>query len=199
MLVSLIYYVATLFAGIGFQLLTRWSPGKNVVISFFLTGILPPFLSFGLISGIWIGCAFCTLDSNIRRLSNNAQVHWKQTIIYSLWTFSGFLLTLLFLFKIKLGGFLKTGQSEILAWIFLLILEFCILRIIARSVPNWFRTPLGYRLGFINFIMVFYWIYSYGLFVILLTFCTFMLLFPALLLWMDFSGRDSDLVVMGRE
>jgi hypothetical protein len=199
MAVSLIYYFATLLAGIGFQLLTRWTPGKNAAISFLLTGILPPFLSFGLISGIWIGCAFCTLDMNIKRISHKVQVHWKQTFIYSFWTFSGFLITLVFLFKIKLGGVLKTEQSEILAWIFLLILEFCIFRIIACSVPNWFRIQLGYRLGLINFLLMLYWIYPYGIFVILLTFFTFLLLFPLLLLWMDFSDRDSDLVVMGRE
>ncbi|HYH01727.1 MAG TPA: hypothetical protein VEC37_01355 [Bacillota bacterium] len=193
---SLVYLV-TLLAGLGFQFLSRWSVTKNLWISLLILVLLPPSISFGLVCGIWVGCAFIPFSSSIKRPTNNFQVGWGEVIAYSLWIFAGFILTLVYLFKIKHGGNMETGQSEALAWVFLTMIELCICRIIACSVPSWSRSALGCRIGFINFLLMLYWLYPYGWFVIGLTFITFLVVFPLLLAWMDFPNNDSDVIVTG--
>ena len=193
---SLIYLV-TLLAGLGFQFLSRWSVTKNLWFSFLILALLPPSVSFGLVCGTWVGCAFIPLNSGIKRPGNDYRGSWREVVVFSLWVFAGFILTLVYLFKIKHSGNMEVGQSEALAWVFLAMIELCIFRIIACSVPRWSRSTLGCRIALINFLLLLYWIYPYGWFAAGLTFITFLVAFPLLLAWMDFPNNESDIIVTG--
>lgn len=192
-----IIYLAALLAGLGFQFFLRWSATKNLWLSFFILAVFPYLIGFGSVCGIWIGCAFIPYSSGIKRLPSNYRAGWKEVIVFSLWTFCGFLLTLVYLLKIKLTGHMRVDQSEALAWVFFLMIEICIFRIISCTVPGWFRIPLGYRMGFLNYLLVLYWTYSYGWFANILTLLTLLVVFPLLLKWMKFSNGEADMVVTG--
>lgn len=194
-----IIYIAALLAGLGLQFLSRWSPAKNLGLSFLILACLPYSFGFGLVCGIWAGCAFIPYSSNANHPKRqlNPKRAWREVFIYSLWTFAGFLMALIFLFKIKLSGNMQPGQREMLTWVFFGIIELCIFRIIACSVPGWFRLPLGYRMSFLNFLLILYWVIPYGWFAVVLTFLTLMAGFPLMLSLMSFSHTDSDIVMGG--
>ncbi|HEY8462887.1 MAG TPA: hypothetical protein VIM29_02535 [Bacillota bacterium] len=195
---SLIYLV-TLLAGLGFQFLFRWSVTKNLWLSFLILVAFSPSISFGLVCGLWVGCAFIPDSLNRKRLPNNYQIGWKDALVFSIWTFAGFLLTLVYLFKIKLTGNMEIVQSEALAWVFLTMIELCLFRIVADSVPDWSRGLLGCRMGLINFLMVLYWIYRYGWLVMGLIFISLIVAFQLLLSLMKFpTNRTNDVVRGGR-
>lgn len=192
-------FIATLLVGVAWQYLTKWSPGKKWLLSFLLACLLPPELTGGLLGGIWIGSAFITTPVNSQRdLKRHPQVGWREVVTFSLWTFAGFLLTLVFLFKIKSTGIWEIKQCQWFAWSFLAMLELCLLRIIARLVPSWLRLGVGIRMGFLNFLMLLYWLYPYGWVFGGLILVTLLVMYPLLLSVMAFSTGDADIMTRGR-
>jgi hypothetical protein len=193
-------FLALLLVGVGWQLLTKWTPTKNWGLSFLTALIAPPVPTAGLLTGIWICAAFIVVNPNWRQnLNNNSlRIAWKEVVIFSLWTFAGFLITLLFFFKLKLSGWYEIEQCQWFAWSFLFVLEICLLRIIARLIPGWSRTGVGVRMGFLNFLFLLYWLYPYGLILEGLTLLTLVVTFPILLGWLAFSQNNDDPVSRGR-
>lgn len=194
-----IIYIAALLAGVGLQFLSRWSPFKNLGLSFLILAMLPYAFGFGMVCGIWVGCAFIPYNTSANHPKRplNPKRAWREVFIYSLWTFSGFLMALVFLFKIKLAGGMQPPQMEALTWVFFGIIELCLFRIIACAAPSWFRLTLGYRMSFLNFLLVLYWVIPYGWFAVVLTFLTLMASFPLVLSLMSFAHHDSDVVMGG--
>lgn len=184
--VSVFIYILSLAIGFGLQLLIRWSPWLNLAISFLVVLFLPPNWSIGLVGGTWISCAFFTYNPEQERRFDVIQViNWSRTILSSLWTFAGFLLTLVFLWKLKVTNSLDVGQREIMAWYFLILVEICLYRVIARLSPNLYRGTLGYRIAFLNFLMILFWIVPLGIIYICLIFLTLMVINPLILMIVD--------------
>ncbi len=178
-------YLLTLGAGFVAQSFTRLSPWLNLGLSFLLILILPPGWSLGLAAGIWIGCAFFTFNPELDRLELLRGFSWMKVFLSSLWTFSGFLLTLCLLWKLKLSGYMVVSQREFLAWAFLGLIEICQYRIIAKLSPVLHRIPLGYGVAFFNFLMLLYWLYPLGIPVMALVLVTLLIINPLLLIFVD--------------
>ncbi|MGD8400415.1 MAG: hypothetical protein PVH64_05685 [Bacillota bacterium] len=193
-------FVASLLVGVGWQLLTKWTSAKNWGLSFLMVLIAPPLPAAGLLIGIWICAAFFDIEPNWRQdLNNNPpRIGWKEVVVFSLWTFAGFLITLLLFFKLKLCGRFEIEQYNRFAWTFLLVLELCLLRVIARLIPSWSRTGVGVRMGFLNFLFLLYWLYPYGWRLGGLILLTLLVAFPILLGWLAFSPKNDDLTIRER-
>lgn len=172
--------------GFGLQFLVRWSPWVNMAISYLVVVILPPGWSLGLIIGTWISCAFFTFN-----LEQQSQfeiipaISWSKTFLSAVWTFAGFLLTLIFLWKLKMSNSLEILPREILAWVFLILIEVCLYRVIAGLSPRLYRIPLGYGIAVLNFLMILYWIFPFGALVIFLILFSLLVLNPLLLILVD--------------
>lgn len=173
--------------GVVFQAICRPAVWINLLVSFGVVTLIHPGWSLGIIGGIWIKSAF--FDMNIREqdhLDQQEVVSWFHIFIVSLFTFAGFLLTLVMVWKIKtLPGFGIINHREWLAWAFLIFIEVSFYRIIAKLYMIWQRIRVGLGMGFLNFLMILYWVYPYGLAAVLLTFLSLILLNPALLIWVD--------------
>lgn len=183
---SIAIYLLFLAIGFGLQYLIRWSPRVNLAISYFMVLILPPSWSIGLIGGAWISCAFFTyMPERERRFEVTPAVSWGKTVFSSLWTFAGFLLTLIFLWKLKVTNSLGLYQREMFAWVFLILIEICLYRVIARLSPSFYRIPLGYGIAFFNFLMILYWIYPFGISWSILILFSLLIINPLLLLLVD--------------
>jgi hypothetical protein len=190
---------AWLLVGVAWQYLIKWTPGQNWVLSFLLACLLPPGLTGGLLAGIWICSAFIVSPVNLqRKVDRHPKASWKEIVKFSLWTFAGFLLTLVFMFKIKLTGVWEIKQCQWFAWSFLVVLELCLLRIIARLTPSYLRLGVGFRMGFLNFLMLLYWLYPYGWILGGLTLLTLLVMFPLLLSGMAFSKSKVGIIKKGR-
>lgn len=191
---SIFIYLLFLFAGFCLQFLARWSPLINLAASYLMVLFLPPAWSLGLTSGIWIACAFFTYNpEQEHHLDTIPAISFRKILLSSVWTFSGFLLTLIFLWKLKVQTNLDLGQRELLAWAFLGLIEICLYRVIARLSPSLYRIPLGYGMAVFNFLLLFYWIYSLGIVWMALIFFTFLIINPLLLLVVDLpAGATKD-------
>jgi hypothetical protein len=175
------------------QFFSRWSPWINLVVSFLIVLILPPFWSSAFIGGIWAACAFFTFHpENEKKVDGPSSLNWKRILFCSLWTFSGFLLTLLFIWKIKVHTDLSTVHREIAARFFLVGVEICLYKVITQISSRLHRIPLGYGIAVLNFIMILYWLIHLGLFTILLTFMSLFIINPLLLIWPDPSMKTRD-------
>jgi hypothetical protein len=187
--------LASLLVGVGWQFLTKWAPAKNWAFSFLMAFLAPPVLTGGLLCGIWICSAFIVPPANLKGGgNNNQQVGWKQVIIFSLWLFAAFLLTLVFLVKLKWAGIWEITQCQWFAWSFLAVLDLCLLRVIALLIPRWLRIEAGMRIGFFYFLLLLYWLYPYGWVLGGLTFLTLVIVIPLALSWLAFSSSNADLM-----
>lgn len=185
---SILIYIFFLVIGFGFQSMVRWSPWFNLALSYLIVLLLPPNWSLGLVNGSWIACAFFTYNpEQDNRFDTIPVISFRKTILASCWTFSGFLLTLLFLWKLKITNSLDLFPREILAWFFLILIELCLYRVIAKISPSLYRIPLGYGIAIINFLMILYWIYPLGISFMVLILLTLLIVNPILLLVIDSS------------
>lgn len=189
--------IGWLAMGWGFQFLTRWSPWVNLAISFLGVLILPPFWSSGLFLGIWLCCAFFTYHPELAREYEMTGISWMRLFGYAALTFSGFLLTLILLYRLKLDGSLGIGAREVVAWIFLGILEICLYKVIGRLAPGEYKMQYGYGIAFINFAMLLYWVIPLGPYWMGLIFITLVFVDPILLMLMDNNGNSGKRTMMG--
>ena len=179
-------YIVTLLLGFLFQALVRWSPRVILGISFLLALFLPPGWGIGLVEGLLITCAFFTYEPlRESQFDQTPTVSWQKILLTSLWTFAGFLLTLLFLLRFKLTGSINIQQGETLAWIFLILVEVCLYKVIVKDSFSLYRIPLGFGIAVLNFLMILYWIYPLGWSFIGLVFFSLLIINPLLLIWID--------------
>jgi hypothetical protein len=180
-------YLAALAVGFLIQYVIRWSPRLNTVLSFGAVILIPPFWSLGLIGGFWISSAFFTFKPESENQHRGAPpiITWQKVCLYSAWTFSGFLLTLVFLWKLKITNSLMIDQREVLAWLFLVLVEVCIFKIIAKISPGIYRIPMGYGMAVLNFLMVLHWIFPLGFYRAGLVLWALMVINPLLLSLVD--------------
>lgn len=189
----LLILLLTITGGFTIQFFTRLSPWINLAVSFPVILFLPSFWGYGLVCGIWISCAFSTFHPERENQINSPdRISWLKIFLYSLLTFGGFLLTLILLWKLKLTSTLNPGQREIFAWIFLLVLEICLYKIIARLSPGLYRIPLGYGIAVMNFLMILYWVFAKGLYFMVLIFFTLLVLNPLILTWVEPVSREGE-------
>lgn len=188
---------AALVAGWVIQSLVRLKPIWNFWVTFLTILIFAPIWSIGFTVGIWLCCAFLTYHSDVNS-QNEASRSRVWVFVDALFTFSGFLLTLLLLWKVKSNIRLPlTFQHEVGAWLYFITVEICFYRIIALNYPYRKRFAIGYEIGFYNTLMVLYWIYPYGWEAVVLTFITILVLNPLLLLWLDRPSRPADGIPLG--
>lgn len=197
---NIFIFILFLLVGFGLQFLVRWSPWVNLAISYLVVAIFPPVWSLGLIIGTWISCAFFTFNPELEhQFEMISAVSWRKTVFSALWTFTGFLLTLIFLWKLKMSNSLELFPREMLAWFFLILVEICLYRIIARLSPRLYRIPLGYGIAFLNFLMILYWIFPFGVLFILLILFSLLIINPLLLIIVDMPlGGDQDQIFRRR-
>lgn len=167
------------------QSLFRWSPWVNLIISFMAILFLPPIWSLGLVGGVWIACAFFTFNPDLDRLELLKGFSWYKVFFSSIWTFTGFLLTLSLVWKLKVSGFLLEAQRELLAWSFLVLIEACQYRVIAKLSPVLHRIPLGYGIAFFNFLMLMFWLYQMGITLMVMALVTMVIINPLILVFVD--------------
>jgi hypothetical protein len=165
----------------------------NLILSYLLIFILPPNWSLGLVGGIWISCAYFTYKPDLDRLELLKGLSWYKVFFSSLWTFAGFLLTLSLVWKLKVTGFEGASQRELLAWTFLVLIEVCQYRVIARLSPVLHRIPLGYGIALFNFLMLTFWLYELGIPSMIMALVTLVIINPLLLIFNDLpvgAGED---------
>lgn len=188
-------YLLSFGAGFIIQNFTRWSPWVNLILSFPIIFLIPPNWSLGLVGGIWIACAYFTFNFNpdLDRLELLKGFSWYKVFLSSLWTFSGFLLTLSLVWKLKVSGFELASQREFLAWTFLILIEVCQYRVIAKLSPVLHRIPLGYGIALFNFLMLIFWLYKFGISLMLMVLATLVIINPLLLVFVDLpAGANGD-------
>ena len=178
-------YMLSLSAGFVWQNFTRWSPWVNLGLTFLMVFMIPPSLSLGFSGGVWVCSAFFTFNPELDRLELLKAFSWLRVFLSSLWVFAGFLLTLCLLWKLKSSGYLVVAQREFIAWAFLVLIEVCQYRIIAKLSPVLYRIPLGYGIAFFNFLMLLFWLVPLGLSFMLMVLVTLMIINPLLLVFVD--------------
>jgi len=172
------------------QSIFRFSPRVSLGMSFLSVMIIPPLWGVGFTLGLWACCAFLTFSPEEEHQEKSG---FKRILLYALFTFSGFILTLLVLWKVKYGfKMLPALQRELLAWCYLIAIEVCFYKIIANTSPKWNRFQIGYGIGFLNTCMLLFWLFPYGYPVIILTLLTLLVINPLLLFWVDRPGREAD-------
>jgi hypothetical protein len=183
---SIVVNILFFLLGFGLQFVIRWSPVMNLLLSFVFALALPPGWSFGFIIGSWISCAFFTYNPEQEgQFEAIAVINWRRIIIASLWTFTGFLLTLVFLWRVKIDNTMGLYPREVLAWIFLVLVEICLCRIIAKLVPRLYRIPLGYGIAVLNFLMLLFWIVPFDIWKIGLILLSLLIIDPLILVLVD--------------
>jgi len=183
----------TMAAGFVIQFFARLSPWLNLAISFPVILFLPFFWGYGLVGGIWICCAFSTFQPELEnQIDSPNRVSWLKTVLFSALTFAGFLLTLILIWKLKLTSTLLPVQREIFAWIFFVVIEVSLYKIVARLAPGLHRIPMGYGMAVLNFLMIFYWIYPRGIFFMALVLVTLLIMNPLILTWVEPLVRQGE-------
>ena len=186
-------YLLSFGAGLVVQHFFRLSPWVNLILSYLLVFILPPNWSLGLMGGIWICCAYFTYNPDLDRLELLKGLSWYKVFFSSLWTFTGFLLTLSLVWKLKVTGIQLASQREVLAWTFLVLIEACQYRIVAKLSPIFHRIPLGYGIALFNFLMLAFWLYELGIPLMLMALVTLVIINPLLLIFIDLPvGTSGD-------
>ncbi len=182
------------------QYLIRWTPNFNLFLSYLLVLILPAEWSIGIVMGSWIATAFVTFSPNReRRLESYSALSGFSIFLYSLWTLGGFVLTLIFLYKLKASHLITIPlHRELISWIFLILIEVCQFKIIALSIPVTQRNSLGYYLAVLNFLMILFCTWSMGVVQNILIFAILLLVFPDLLKIVDGSSWRQNEMVIGR-
>lgn len=184
-------YLLTLGAGFGIQTLTRLSPWINLGLTFLLILLAPPGWSLGLTAGIWLACAFFTFNPELDRLELIKALSWVKVFFSSVWVFTGFILTLCLLWKLKLSGYLLVSQREFIAWAFFILIEVCQYRIIAKLSPVLHRIPLGYGIALLNFVMLLFWLLPLGIPFTVMVLVTLFIVNPLVLVFVDLPFGDN--------
>ncbi len=143
----------------------RWSPWAILMISFLTVLLLPPLWVLGLLAGWWISCAFFTSRSTdpIRTAEGGADFTWFSVCTSAFLAFCGYLLTVLFLWRIKTHCAISPQNVELFGWVLLLLIEVCIYKIIAGYCPALYRKYLGLGMTALVFLMMLYSIASLSL------------------------------------
>lgn len=183
---AILILLLTLAGGLFIQFFSRLSPWIILAGSFPVILCLPSLWGCGLVCGFWLCCAFNTFQpEQENQIDAPNRIGGLKILWFSLLTFSGFLLTLILLWKLKVTSPLSSLEREIFAWIFLSLVEVSLYKIIARLSPGLYRIPMGYGIAGLNFLMILYWIFSQGIVVIVLTLLTLLVLNPLLLTWVE--------------
>jgi hypothetical protein len=183
---DILILLLTLAGGLAIQFFSRLSPWIILGGSFLAILCLPSFWGYGLVCGFWLCCAFNTFQpERENQIDAPSRVSALKILGFSLLTFSGFLLTLILLWKLKVTSSLSSQEREIFAWIFLAVVEVCLYKVIARLSPGLYRIPMGYGIAVLNFLMIFYWLLAEGIVVIVLTLLTLLVVNPLLLTWVE--------------
>lgn len=189
--IAVLTIAGAIILGFLMQTIFRWSPRASLGISFLAVMITPPLWGVGITIGWWICCAFLTFHSEEEHFEKKSGL--KLVVLYAFFTFSGFILTLLILWKVKYGyRMAPVFQRELLAWFYLIAIEVCFYKIIAYSSPKWNRFKIGYGIGFLNTCMLLFWLFPYGYQAIVLTLLTLLVINPLLLFWVDRPGSEAD-------
>ena len=168
------------------QVLLRWPSWLVMLCPFLLVLLLPPLWALGLLSGCWISCAFLTTRPDSNRLPEEGPTFsWFHVVTGSLWVSSGFFLTLLLLWRIKTSSGIGPDQLEILGWSFLILVEVCIYKNIARNCPWPCRNHLALGMTVLTFLMIFYAIAATNFVTKLLTFIILLNGNLFMLVWVD--------------
>ncbi|TCL62219.1 hypothetical protein EDC14_102770 [Hydrogenispora ethanolica] len=185
-----------LWVGVGMLLQygLRWPSWLVMIGSFATLLLLPPWWSLSLVCGCWIGCAFFTVRPESSHPSENGSTFtWFQVVTGSVWAFSGFMLTLLLLWRVKTTNTLTPAELEILGWSFLLLVEVCIYKNIASQCPMHYRKYLSVGMTALIFLMLFYAVAATNFITKFLTFVIILNGNLFLLTWVDhplFQPRD---------
>ncbi|HBF37487.1 MAG TPA: hypothetical protein DDW50_09225 [Firmicutes bacterium] len=183
---SIMVYIGFFISGLGLQFVIRWSPAMNLLLSFILALALPPGWSFGFIIGSWISCSFVTFkpeqESQFEEITT---INWRRILLAALWTFAGFLLTLIFLWRLKISNVMAIYPREVVGWVFFALVELCLYRIIAKLVPRLYRIPLGYGIAVLNFLMVLFWILPFDIWKMGLILLSLLIICPLVLVLVD--------------
>ncbi len=150
-------YLLGCLIGFTFEYYARWSPWVIMVLSYLLVLLIPPVWFIGVVGGLWISCAFFVSRVATERSMDGAPslTVWK-LCSSSILTFSGFLLTLFSVWRVKDTGFMGPWQRELLGWSFLILIEACIYKYLATHCPSLYRKYLGLGITVLNFLMTFY-------------------------------------------
>jgi hypothetical protein len=190
-LLSSIFFILAVIIGTCLVYFTKESIKINLLLSFIIVSSLSPFWSIGIISGQWFGIAFFgsepEKDPKKERL---IVINLRKIFLYSLLTFSGFIMTLIFYFRLKITTALDPFSQQVFAWIFLVMIEVCFFRVIARWCPKWYRKRTGYGIAFFNFLMILYCVSPYGLLAMVMTFISMLIISPLLLKWIDYRSNN---------
>lgn len=179
-----------------FQNCFRCSPRWNLGVTCLVVIIFSPAWSMGWTLGSWFSCAFLTYhpENELRDMPQG----WLAIFCYAGFSFSGFILTLILLWKAKMGMDLPLMlYQEILGWMYLIGLEICFYKVIALATFRGDRFQLGYGIGFLNSLMLLYWVYPYGWMAMVLTSLTLLAVNPLLLLMMDRCPQSKKGMLMG--
>lgn len=189
LLLPLSIIAITAAAGFCLQNLLRWSPWLNFGFSFLVVTLLPPTWSLGIVIGTWLSCSFFTYQPEVeRRVDTPPPLSWVKVLLCSCWVFGGFFLTMLWLWRVKTGeSGLDISQREWLGWVFLIAVEICLYKVIARGTPPLYRVPLGYGIAGINFGLLCFWLYSVSILEKMMILFALMAASPLLLLYLDSS------------
>jgi hypothetical protein len=187
---GIVIFIFSVVLGTIWQTLVKLSPWINLALSFGILLVLAPAWSLGLVLGIWIGCAFITYNPvQERKVDPVTRIRWRRLFCLACFTFTGFLMTLILLWKFKIFGNYTVPQREVWAWIFLVAVEVCLYKVIVKISPGLKRIPLGYGIAVLNYLMILYWIIRLDWAVLVLTFFSLLLLNPLLLGWLDYAGE----------
>lgn len=196
--VAIIIFGVAVSIGWVIQNLAGWSPLQNLGVAFGIVLILPPAWSAGLTVGLWICCAFWTYSMKDDDKNEQPPKGWVQVLRYALFTFSGFILTLFWLWRMKAGFAVEMEwHREILGWFYFGAIEISFYKIITRSAPRWNWFQVGYGIGFLNAIMIAYWVYPYGLITVFLITITLLIANPLLLLALEHPLGKMDRIILG--
>lgn len=196
--VAIIIFGIAVAIGWVIQNLTEWSSLRNLGLTLGSVLILPPAWSAGLTVGVWICCAFWTDFSQDEANNESPPKGWLQVIGYALFTFSGFILTLFWLWRLKTELTIALEWShEILGWLYFGVIEISFYKLITRFNPRWNWFQVGYGIGFLDALLIAYWILPYGLLAITLTVVTLMIANPLLLLALEQSAGKNGRISLG--
>lgn len=195
---QVLFFLGMFILGFVIQYLVRWTHHFNLFLSYLAVLMVPTEWSLGLILGTWFSVAFFTFSPNKeRRVEGYSVLTGINILLYALWTLSGFILTLVFLYKLKSSQLVTIPlHRELLSWFFFIMVEICQFKIIALSVSATQRNSLGYYLAGLNFLMILFCTWSMGLVQNILIFLVLMFVIPELLkIVAGSSFRQSEMVI----
>jgi len=178
-------YFVFFILGFSCQTLARLGPGLLLAVGFGSVLFLPPLWGLGLVTGSFLACAFFTYKLKPQANAEQAGIGWLRMMAYAALSFSGFLMTLVLVWKLKLDQQFFIAQREAVGWFFFALLEVCFYRILAYAIPSIQRFSVGYRMAFLEFWLILYWLWPMGGFTVFFVFCAMLLVSPLLLTLVD--------------